>query len=114
MAAGVAAIADTDFEDMSRTHNEKWRAWTSAELRKLGLDVTPSIGNFLLVCFNDTDRDAEAADTFLKSRGIVVRRMGGYGFPNCLRITIGLADEMRAVVDALAAFLGKNDTGADR
>jgi len=114
MAAGVAAIADTDFEDMSRTHNEKWREWTSAELRKLGLDVTPSIGNFLLVCFNDSDRDAEAADAFLKSRGIVVRRMGGYGFPNCLRISIGLEDEMRAVVDALAAFLGKNDTGADR
>ena len=35
--------------------------------------------------------------------------MGGYGFPNCLRITIGLEDEMRIFVDALAAFLGRND-----
>jgi histidinol-phosphate aminotransferase len=110
MAAGVAAISDIAFEDMSRAHNDTWRAWTAAELTKLGLDVTPSIGNFLLVCFNDAGRDAEAADAFLKSRGIVVRRMGGYGFPNCLRITIGLADEMRAVIDALAAFLGRNDT----
>lgn len=112
MAAGVAAIADRDFEDMSRAHNDKWREWTAAEFRKLGLDVTPSIGNFLLVCFENTGRDAEAADAFLKSRGIVVRRMGGYGFPNCLRITIGLEDEMRAVVEALAAFLGRNDIGA--
>ena len=38
--------------------------------------------------------------------------MGGYGFPNCLRITIGLEDEMRAVVDALSQFIGKNEPGA--
>jgi histidinol-phosphate aminotransferase len=111
MAAGIAAINDKAFEDMSRAHNTEWREWTAAALIKLGLDVTPSIGNFLLVCFgNDVDRGAEAADAFLKTRGIVVRRMGGYGFPNCLRITIGLADEMRCVVDTLAAFLGRNDT----
>ena len=113
MAAGIAAIGDTDFEDMSRDHNTEWREWTASEFRKLGLDVTPSIGNFLLVCFGaDKDRGAEQADAFLKSKGIVVRRMGGYGFPNCLRITIGLEDEMRAVVDALSQFIGKNEPGA--
>lgn len=112
MAAGVAAMRDVAFEEMSRAHNTKWRAWTTAEFSRLGLDVTPSIGNFLLVCFgDDPTRGAEAADAFLKTRGIVVRRMGGYGFPNCLRITIGLEEEMRAVVDALAVFLGRNDTG---
>lgn len=112
MAAGIAAMHDVAFEEMSRAHNTKWRDWTAAEFTKLGLDVTPSIGNFLLVCFgSEPTRGAEAADAFLKTRGIVVRRMGGYGFPNCLRITIGLEEEMRAVVDALAAFLGRNDTG---
>lgn len=113
IAAGVAAIEDIAFEEMSRTHNDKWRAWTADELKKLGLDVTPSLGNFLLVCFgDDPDRNAEAADHFLKARGIVVRRMNGYGFPNCLRITIGLEEDMRAVVDTLDAFLGRNDTDA--
>lgn len=112
MAAGIAAIGDRAFEEMSIAHNTQWREWTATELRNLGLDVTSSIGNFLLVCFEPSGRTAEDADAFLKSRGIVVRRMGGYGFPNCLRITIGLEDEMRAVVDALAAFLGRNDTGA--
>lgn len=111
IAAGVAAIEDIDFENMSRKHNDEWREWTADRLRGLGLDVTPSIGNFLLVCFgDDPDRDAEAADQFLKSRGIVVRRMNGYGFPNCLRISIGLEEDMRAVVDSLAAFLRRNDT----
>lgn len=115
ISAGVAAIGDTDFEQMSRDHNTKWREWTAEELRKLGLDVTPSIGNFLLVCFgDDPDRNAEAADQFLKTRGIVVRRMNGYGFPNCLRISIGLEEDMRAVVDTLGIFLGRNDTGQEQ
>lgn len=111
MQAGIAAMQDVAFETMSRDHNTEWRAWTAAELSKLGLDVTPSIGNFLLVCFgSDPVRGAEAADAFLKSKGIVVRRMAGYGLPDCLRISIGLADEMRALVDALAQFLGRNSS----
>ncbi len=110
MAAGIAAVGDREFEDMSREHNTVWREWTAAELTKLGLEVTPSLGNFLLVCFgDDPSRNAEAANAFLQSRGIIVRRMNGYGFPNCLRISIGLEDDMRAVVDALALFLGRNE-----
>ena len=34
--------------------------------------------------------------------------ISGYGLPDCLRISIGLEDEMRAVVEALGAFMGKN------
>ena len=45
------------------------------------------------------------ARQFLKTRGILVRQMGGYGLPHCLRISIGTEEEMRAVVDAVAAFL---------
>ena len=111
MQAGIAAMQDLAFETMSRDHNTEWREWTAAELSKLGLDVTPSIGNFLLVCFGDDPaRGAEAADAYLKSQGIVVRRMAGYGLPDCLRISIGLADEMRALVDVLGRFLGRNSS----
>jgi len=31
--------------------------------------------------------------------------VGGYGLPHCLRITVGLAEEVQAVVEGLAAFL---------
>ena len=50
-------------------------------------------------------RDATAADAFLKDRGIIVRRMEAYGLDNCLRITIGQEDEMRAAVGAIQEFL---------
>ena len=106
MAAGLAALGDVEFTDKARAHNETWLAWTRERLIAIGLEVPPSAGNFVLVRFPaGAGRDAEAADLFLKDRGIIVRRMTAYGLDDCLRITIGLEDEMRAVVDALTAFL---------
>jgi histidinol-phosphate aminotransferase len=73
----------------------------------LGLEVPSQVGNFLLVRFPATGKSAEEADEFLKSRGLIVRRMAGYGLPDCLRITIGREDEMRPLVDALKEALGQ-------
>lgn len=110
LAAGAAAMRDTAFTEKSRLHNDQWLTWTRDQLLELGLDVTNSVGNFLLVCFGgDSERGADAADAFLKDNGIIVRRMVSYGLPDCLRITIGLEDEMRAVVDALGRFMGRNE-----
>ena len=49
---------------------------------------------------------AKSADDFLKSRGIIMRRVAAYGLPTCLRMTIGTEDDNRKVVAALASFLG--------
>ncbi|MBI4184857.1 MAG: histidinol-phosphate transaminase [Proteobacteria bacterium] len=100
-AAGVAALADVAHVERARAHNETWREWTAARIRELGLTVHPSVCNFLLVDF----ADAADADAFLRSRGIVVRRVGAYGLPGSLRITIGTEAEMRAVADALAEYV---------
>jgi histidinol-phosphate aminotransferase len=109
MEAGLAALGDNDFIDTARTHNDTWLAWTAKQLIALGLDVPPSAGNFVLVKFpahpgRNTDM-ADAADGFLKDRGIIVRRLAAYGLDDCLRITIGREDEMRAAVGALKEFL---------
>jgi histidinol-phosphate aminotransferase len=107
--AGAAAVRDRAFTARVRAHNDQWLPWTTAKLRELGLSVTDSVGNFVLVCFGAfPEHGAEAADAFLKGDGIIVRRMAGYGLPECLRITVGAEDEMQAVVDSLARFLGRN------
>ena len=67
--------------------------------------VPESQGNFVLVRFPPDTRDAVAADAYLKSRGIIARRVAAYGLPDCLRISIGLESEMRACVSALADFV---------
>lgn len=105
-AAGLAALRDTAFADAGRAHNATWLPWITGQARALGLEVQDSAGNFVLVRFpNAPGRDAEAADAFLKDRGIIVRRMGPYGLPDALRITVGHEDEMRAVAEALDALV---------
>jgi len=106
LAAGAAAIADKAHEEASVAHNERWMPWLSSELELLGLRVTPSVANFILVHFPaEALRSSDAADTYLKARGIIVRKVGAYGLPQCLRVTIGSEADNRAVVAALADFL---------
>ncbi|MEO5338176.1 MAG: histidinol-phosphate transaminase [Magnetospirillum sp. WYHS-4] len=106
--AGLAALADEDFVDKARRHNAVWLRWTTDELRKIGLDVPESLGNFVLARFpTAAGRTALDADAFLRSKGIIARRMAGYGLPESLRISIGYEDEMTACVDALKEFMAK-------
>ena len=104
IAAGVAAINDTTFMDAALAHNMKWLSWLKTELESLGLLVTPSVGNFLLVHFPEV-KNAAAADGFLQDRGIVVRRMEGYAIPGALRLSVGTGEANIAVITALKDFL---------
>lgn len=109
IAAGAAAIADKAHVEKSIAHNDQWLAWTTKELRTLGLDVTESVGNFLLIHFPQSgSHTARSADAFLNSRGIILRSTAGYGLGNALRMTIGTGDENRAVIAALQEFLGNS------
>ncbi|MCW5772997.1 MAG: histidinol-phosphate transaminase [Rhodospirillaceae bacterium] len=105
-AAGVAALADVAHIDQARTLNDHWLPWFSAECAKLGLEVPPSVGNFVLVRFpKEKGKDANAANEFLLKRGIILRKVAGYGLPEYLRVTIGNEAEMRATAAALADFV---------
>ena len=53
-------------------------------------------------------KDAGAADEFLKSRGIILRRVAAYGLPDCLRMTIGTEDDNSKVVAALSNFQARS------
>ncbi len=107
-AAAVAAIADTAHTEKVRGENETWRAWTSRQLSALGLDVAPSVTNFIMVRFpDDPAHNAEAANAFLVAEGILPRKIANYGLPDSLRITIGAEAEMRELAAALARFMEK-------
>lgn len=104
IAAGVAAINDQSFMDRALAHNSRWLPWLATEIGKLGIAVTPSVGNFLLLHF-PKERPADRADAFLLERGIVARRMEAYGLPAALRLTIGDEEANRAAVVALKEFM---------
>ncbi len=103
LAAGLAAFDDTEWLDRCRRHNDTGLDWLQKRLTGLGLTVTPSVCNFVLARFGD----AKAADAFLRSKGYIVRAMGGYGLPDWLRITVGRDEENQGVADALAEFLAR-------
>lgn len=106
IAAGAAAIRDRAHVENAVAFNEKWLPWLTDELTTLGLRVTPSIGNFVLIHFPGTDgKTADAADAYLTARGYVLRRVAAYGFPNALRMSIGAEEANRGVVAALSDFL---------
>lgn len=108
IAAGMAAVKDREFVTRAVEHNEKWLPYVTEELKKLGLEVTPSVGNFVLVHFPDEDgKRAKDADAYLLARGCVLRMVGNYGFPNALRMTIGSEDANKTVLAHLKDFLAQ-------
>ena len=108
MAAGIAAIADTAHVERARAHNDKWLPWLAAEIRKLGLKVTPSVANFVLIHFPEIKgRTAEDADAFLTQHGLILRRVKAYKLPNALRMTVGSEEANRLVIAALAEFMDR-------
>ena len=85
IAAGIAAIRDTAHVDHARAHNARWLTWLTEEIGKLGLLVTQSVANFVLIHFPGTKgRTAEDADAFLTKRGLILRQVGAYKLPNAL------------------------------
>ena len=106
LAAAQAAVEDLSMVDKAVAHNDEWKAWTTKELQDLELAVTPSVGNFILVHFqNKSGKSAADADAFLTKKGYVLRRVGGYGLPDALRMTIGSEESCRGTVAALREFL---------
>lgn len=105
-AAAVAALQDQVHVATSKAHNSQWLAWLSQQVAALGLKVYPSVANFLLVEFPSNGRHtAAAADDFLMKRGVIVRSVGAYGLPDCLRISVGTEEGNRAAIAALKEFM---------
>ena len=102
--AGIAALDDIAHTDASRTNNDIWLPWLSAELTKLGLEPVPSVGNFVLVGFGSKER-AVAANDWMMNDGLIPRLVAGYGLPAHLRITVGTEPEVKAVQASLARFV---------
>ena len=106
IAAGAAAVRDQAHLAKAVEHNDVWLPKVTMAVEELGLKVTPSVGNFILVHFPpDGSRTAAQADEFLASNNVIVRRMDGYGLPGALRVSIGDADGCTAFLTALQSFM---------
>lgn len=100
-----AAVRDQDHVARCRAENARLRHWLAEALAELGLPSDTSLANFVLARFASV-QEAEACDLHLQSQGLIVRRVGSYKLPHCLRITVGDEASCRRVVHAIGQFRG--------
>lgn len=103
LATAKAAVLDREYAGKCRRENTRMRGWLAEALAGLGVPSDTSCANFILARFVD-QAEAEACDDYLKTKGLIVRRVAGYKLPNCLRITVGDEASCRRVVHAIAGF----------
>jgi histidinol-phosphate aminotransferase len=105
LAAAEAAVRDTVYFEKCRSENARWRDWLSTALAELGVPSDTTTANFILARFGSED-EAVACNEQLKSAGIIVRHPKNYGFPHCLRITVGDESACRRIVHSIGQFKG--------
>lgn len=106
LAAAEAAVRDTAWVEKCREDNARLRAWLAEALMEHGVPSDTSCANFILARFQSR-KEAEDCDDYLKEQGLIVRRVAGYGLPNCLRITVGDEASCRQVAHAIGQFREK-------
>ncbi|MEM7091321.1 MAG: histidinol-phosphate transaminase, partial [Pseudomonadota bacterium] len=106
LAAATAAMRDRAHVERARLHNDEWLPWVVDQLTALGLRVTPSVANFVLVHF-PSEEIAQAADQHLRANGVVVRSVGAYGFPAALRMSIGSEGANQTTIALIREVMGK-------
>jgi len=102
LAAATAALSDDDFVARSAAANRAGLSQLNAGLAELGLQVIPSVANFVTV---DLGREAATVFDALLRKGVIVRPVANYGLPNHLRISVGLPEENERCLSALAEVL---------
>lgn len=95
--AALAALDDVDHVQRSLDVNRRGMEYLQDELSRLGLASVPSHANFILVRVGN----GQAVFQQLLRQGVIVRPMGGYKFPDHIRVTIGTAAENQKFVGAL-------------
>ncbi len=103
-ATGIAALEETSWLEQQCRHNSVQRMWLMRELETLGLEVYPSIANFLLADCGTKDM-ADRLISGLAERDIYIRDVANYGLPHCMRITVGKPEENLALIHALKGMV---------
>jgi histidinol-phosphate aminotransferase len=101
-AAATAVLDDHAYLEQAIEVNRVGLEQLRDGFGRLGLDVVPSVANFVAV---DTGRDANEVHNALIREGVIVRPIGAYGMPRHLRVSVGLESENRRCLDAMKKVL---------
>lgn len=101
-AAALAALDDREFAARCARDNRAGLRQLEEGCRRLGLEIVPSVANFLLVRVGDGGRVFDA----LQRRGVIVRPVKSYGLPDWIRVTVGSTEQNERFLRELATAVG--------
>jgi histidinol-phosphate aminotransferase len=104
----LAALEDDEFYQNTLTMTTEGMVWLHREIAGLGCRPLPSQANFFLV---DVGGSGKRLYEQLLTKGVIVRPMDAYGYPNYIRITVGLPAENQRLVQTMAAALKELNYG---
>lgn len=98
--AAIAALDDREFVARTLKLNARGLRLITDSLNEMGLDVVPSDANFLMVPLEDECEATWLTEELLR-KGVIVRPLGAFGLPQCVRISTGTDEDNRMFLDAM-------------
>ena len=105
MAAAVGVLEDEDFTQANCEAVIKTREFTVGELRKLGFELTNSVGNFIFM--KHPQVDGEYIYETLKAQGVLVRHFTKARICQYNRVTIGSRQQMEIFIEKLKEIVNR-------
>jgi histidinol-phosphate aminotransferase len=104
--AARAALNDSAFVSKTREVVLAGKELIYRELTRLGLEYVPSQSNFVLI---RVPRPGQEVYQAMLREGVIIRAMDEYGFPDHIRVNMGLPEENRRFLEALQKVLGSGN-----
>jgi len=101
-AAAAAALEDAEFLKETLRVIHQGVDYLHAALTGMGLECRPTQANFLMF---RVPGDARHVFEALLDRGVIVRPLASYGYPDRIRVNAGLPEENRRFIESLRQVL---------
>ena len=109
IAAGIAALEDSDHLEKVVAHNNNVKPWFIKEINNIGFKAYETQANFVFIIVPEKNKqNASLVNDYLLSKGIAVRYLLSYGLSNAIRITLGTKEELEKTILALREFVKIN------
>ena len=103
-SAGIAAIDDDLFLNETISVNANGLSFLKHEFEKMKIKQVPSSANFITTIWESDERATEITEALL-GNGVIVRQLNSFGWPNCIRISVGLETENQKCINSLIKIL---------
>jgi len=102
--AGLAALDDTEFLLKTIQTNKIGMQFIKKELDSMGIERVPSAANFITTIWGSEEQATKITQELLE-KGVIVRLLASFGWPDCIRISIGLEKENQKCITCLKEIL---------